>query len=363
VRARSIAAVLKKETVELSRDPVTIVVALLMPLVMLFLFGYAVSLDVNNIRYGVWDLDRTPASRELSDSFAQSRYFTRGAELDRSNLEPMLRQGRIRMALVIPNGFERKMLRGEAVQVQVLVDGTYSNVAQIIVGYSDAIVASFRNGELSRIEPEIRVWYNPALRSANYVIPGLLGVILMAFPPLLTALAVVREKESRSIEQIFASPLTPVEFLAGKLIPYGAIAFVEFLMVMAVGFIWFEVPFRGSLALLTGAALIYVFSTVGIGLLVSTITRSQVAAMLLALVVTLMPSALFSGFLFPIFTMPYALQLYSAGFPARWFIELSRDVTLRSAGLGDVWVNIVLLIGYSAAIFAAAVWRFRKKVA
>ena len=363
MRARSIAAVLKKETIELSRDPITIGIALLMPLVMLFLFGYAISLDVDNIRYSVWDLDRTPASRELSDSFAQSRYFTRAAELDRSNLESMLLEGSIRMALVIPNGFESRMSRDETVPVQVLVDGTYSNVAQIIVGYSDAIVASFRNGTLSRIEPEVRVWYNPALRSANYVIPGLLGVIMMAFPPLLTALAIVREKETRSIEQIFASPLTPVEFLAGKLLPYAAIAFVEFLMVMAVGFLWFQVPFRGNLALLTGAAIVYVFCTVGIGLFVSTITRSQVAAMLLALVVTLMPSALFSGFLFPIFTMPYVLQLYSASFPARYFIELSRDVTLRGAGLGDVWINIVLLIGYSAAIFAAAVWRFRKKVA
>lgn len=362
MRARSVGAVLKKEVRELSRDPITIVVALLMPLVMLFLFGYAVSLDVENIRYGVWDQDRTPASRELAERFAQSRYFSRAAELDRSNVERMLREGWIRMALIIPSGFERGLSRGESVPVQVLVDGTYSNVAQIIVGYTDAIVAS-GGGGLPRIEPEIRVWYNPALRSANYVIPGLLGVILMAFPPLLTALAVVREKETRSIEQVFASPLTSAEFLAGKLIPYGIIAFVEFLLVMAAGFLWFAVPFRGNFILLGGAALIYVFCTVGIGLLVSTITRGQVAAMLLALVVTLMPSALFSGFIFPIFTMPYALQLYSASFPARYFIELSRDVTLRGVGLTQVWVNLALLIGYSAAIFGAAVWRFRKKVA
>lgn len=360
---RGILAVLKKETLELSRDPVTIAIAVLMPLLMLFLFGYAVSLDVNDIRYGVWDLDRTPASRELADSFAQSGYFTRTAELDRTNLEPMLLDGSVRMAVVIPKGFENRMSRGEAVPVQVLVDGTYSMVAQIIVGYADAIIASFGNGMTTRIEPEVRVWYNPSLRSANYVIPGLLGVIMMAFPPLLTALAIVREKETRSIEQIFASPLTSAEFLAGKLIPYGAIAFVEFLMVMAVGFLWFEVPFRGSLVLLTGAALLYVFTTVAIGLLVSTITRTQVAAMLLALVVTLMPSTLFSGFIFPVFTMPYVLQLYASSFPALYFIELSRDVTLRGAGLEDVWANIALIVVYSVAVFAAAVWRFRKKVA
>jgi ABC-2 type transport system permease protein len=363
MRARGVLAVLKKELIELSRDPVTIAVALAMPLIMLFLFGYAISLDVNDIRYGVWDLDRTPASRELADSFAESGYFVRAAELDRTTIEPMLLTGDIRMALVIPDGFESRMSRGEAAPVQVLVDGTYSMVAQIIVGYADAIIATFRSGIPVHIEPEVRVWYNPSLRSANYVIPGLLGVIMMAFPPLLTALAIVREKETRSIEQIFASPLTSAEFLAGKLIPYGAIAFVEFLMVMAIGYLWFEVPFRGNLLLLTGAALIYVFTTVGLGLFVSTIARTQVAAMLLALVATLMPSTLFSGFIFPVFTMPYALQLYASSFPARYFIELSRNVTLRGAGLGDVWVNIVLIVVYSAAIFAAAVWRFRKKVA
>jgi ABC-2 type transport system permease protein len=363
VSVRSIVAVLKKEMIELSRDPVTIGVAVLMPLLMLFLFGYAISLDVNDIDYGVWDLDRTPASRALSESFAESGYFKRAAELDRSSVEPMLMQGRVRMVLVIPNGFERRITQGESVPVQVLVDGTYSMVAQIIVGYADAIIASFRNGAFTTIEPEVRIWYNPSLRSANYVIPGLLGVIMMAFPPLLTALAIVREKETRSIEQIFASPLTSAEFLAGKLIPYGAIAFVEFLMVMAIGFVWFEVPFRGNLLLLTGAALIYVFTTVGLGLFVSTITRTQVAAMLLAVVLTLMPSTLFSGFIFPVFTMPYALQLYASSFPAVYFIDLSRNVTLRGAGLGDVGVNLALIMVYSVAIFAAAVWRFRKKVA
>lgn len=363
MKVSRIRGMLIKEALELYRDPVTIAISLLFPLIMLFLFGYAISLDVENIRYGVWDLDSTPTSRALSDAFVQSRYFTQVGALDRSGVERALLSGRVRMALVIPEGFQAHLVRGETAPVQILVDGTDSNVAQIVVAYADAIVSSFKNTSIARVQPEMRVWYNPELRSANYVVPGLLGVIMMAFPPLLTALAVVREKESRSIEQIFASPLTSAEFVIGKLLPYGAVAFVEFLMVTTAGLLWFGVPFRGSFALLLGAAVIYVFSTVGIGLLVSTVTRGQVAALLLALVVTLMPSTLFSGFLFPVFTMPYALQLYSASFPARYFVELSRAVTLKGATLREVWVNIVILIAYTAAILVIAAWRIRKKVA
>jgi len=213
------------------------------------------------------------------------------------------------------------------------------------------------------VRVEVRVWYNPSLRSVTYVVPGLFGVILMAFPPLLTALAITREKEMGSIQQIFASPLTPAEFLAGKLVPYGLIAFLQIIMVIAVGFLWFEVPMRGSLGLLFAAGLVYVFCTVRIGLLVSTIARTQLAAMLLALIITLMPSFLFSGFLFPIFTMPYLLQLYTRAFPAQYFVDLSRGIVLKGAALPELWPSMVLLLAYTIAVFALAAWRFRKKVA
>jgi ABC-2 type transport system permease protein len=194
-------------------------------------------------------------------------------------------------------------------------------------------------------------------------VPGLIGVLLMAFPPLLTALAIVREKETGSIQQIFASPLTSAEFIVGKILPYGVIAFFQIVMVTAVGVLWFSVPFQGNLLFLLGAGLIYVFCTVSLGLLVSTITHSQVVAMLLALILTLMPSFLFSGFLFPIFTMPYFLQLYTYVFPSRYFIELSRAVMMKGAGVHELWVNVSLLGLYTLAVLALAAWRFRKKVA
>lgn len=361
---RRVFAVTRKEFREISRDPVTIWVSLLMPLVMLFLFGYAISLDVEDVPFGVWDEDRTPESRRLADAFAQSGYFELAHAIsDERDLNASLEHGIIKLAVVIPRGFGRDVALGRPVQVQVIVDGTFSNTAQIVAGYADAIVQGGTPTARPLLRPEVRVWYNPEMRSVNYVIPGLFGVILLAFPPLLTALGVVREKESGSIQQIFASPLTSAEFIAGKLVPYGMVAFAQVLLVVGFGLVWFRVPFRGDLALLLSVSLVYVFCTVGLGLLVSTLTRKQVVAMLLALILTLMPSFLFSGFLFPIFTMPYALQLYAAAFPGQYFVELSRNIVMKGAGLRDVWINVAALLAYTAAIFCLAAWRFRKKVA
>jgi len=361
---RRIWAVVIKETHEIARDPITIWVSLLMPLVMLFLFGYAISLDVKDVPLGVWDGDRSAASRRLVDAFAQSGYFTLAPAVEsEAELTRALQDGKIKLALVIPEAFGERLTRHAPTAVQVIVDGTFSNTAQIVAGYADAIVLESFAPARPLVSPEVRVWYNPEMRSVNYVVPGLFGVILLAFPPLLTTLAVVREKETGSIQQIFASPLTSAEFIAGKLVPYGLIAFVQVLLVMGLGLVWFEVPFRGELTLLLGVSLIYVFCTVGLGLLVSTLTRKQVVAMLLALTLTLMPSFLFSGFLFPIFTMPYVLQLYAAAFPGQYFIELSRDIVMKGAGLRDIWFNVAALLAYTLAVFWIAAWRFRKKVA
>lgn len=357
-------AVCEKEAKEILRDPITVALSLLMPLVMLFLFGYAISLDVENVALGLLDQNRSPASRALVDRFVRNDYFdlvanyATTAEVDKS-----LQSGAVKMALVIPPNFDTLLMEGRPAPVQVLVDGTYSATANLAASYAKAIVSGFRDTSLPAIHLDARVWYNPALKSITYVVPGLFGVILMAFPPLLTALAITREKETGTIQQIFASPLSPSAFLAGKLIPYGLIAFVQILLVIAIGFLWFEVPMRGSLPLLLASGLIYVFCTVGLGLLVSTITASQLVAMLLALILTLMPSFLFSGFLFPIFTMPYILQLYTQLFPAQFFVDLARGIILKGAGLPDIWTSLALLFAYTAAIFALAVWRFRKKVA
>ena len=368
MNGRRLWAVMDKEILELLRDPITVWICLLLPLVMLFLFGYAITLDVDDVALGVLDRDKTPASRTLSDRFVQSSYFQLQEYFHtEQEVGAALQRGRIRLAVVIPPRFQEALVRRETPAVQVLLDGTYSVTALIVADYAQSIIGDFppmtRPQVQSPLQAEIRVWYNAPLRSVNYVVPGLYGVILMAFPPLLTTLAIVREKETGSIQQIFASPLTSAEFIAGKLLPYALIAFLQMLLVIAVGFFWFDVPFRGDLGFLLATALIYVFCTVSIGLLVSTITRSQLVAVLLALIITMMPSFLFSGFLFPIFTMPYVLQLYTFVFPARYFVELSRGIVLKGSELEILWFNVLLLAFYTLVVFGLAVSRFRKKVA
>ena len=360
-----ISAVIGKESREILRDPITLGVSLLMPLVMLFLFGYAISLDLRQAALGVFDEDNSPASRALVERFVQNEYFRHARRLiSVHQVEAALQDSQVDVALVIPPHFSAQLLRGERPAVQVLVDGTYAATALLAAGYAEAIVQSFHQAPGSSVVSlESRVWYNPTLKSANYVVPGLYAVILMAFPPLLTALGVVREKETGTIQSIFASPLTSSEFIIGKLVPYATIAFLQMVMVIAAGYLWFGVPFQGSLAFLLAAGLIYVFCTVGIGLLVSTLTRSQLVAMLLALIVTLMPSFLFSGLLFPIFTMPHLLQLYTAVFPGRYFVDISRGIALKGTGLETLWLEVMVLAAYTVAVFLLAAWRLKKKVA
>lgn len=359
-----IAVVVTKELRELWRDRITMVVCLLMPLVMLFLFGYAINLDVENVPLAVVDQDRSPQSRALIDRFVQSDYFYRAVDLHSSQqAETALLHSRAKVALVIPAGFHKDLIKGSGPGVQLLVDGTYSATALLVAAYANAIVTRFPTPAIERVRAEYRVWYNPAMRSIHYIVPGLYGVILMAFPPLLMALAIVREKETGSIQQIFASPLTSSEFVAGKLIPYAAVAYLQILMVIALGYFWFAIPFRGEPWLLLVSSAVYVMTTVGIGLLVSAVTRTQLVAMLLALIVTLMPSFLFSGFLFPIFTMPLALQLYSKLFPASPFMDISRGVILKGADLENLWSNLLLLVVYTLVVFILAAVRLKKKVA
>jgi ABC-2 type transport system permease protein len=361
---RRLLAFSRKEILEISRDRFTIGVALFMPVMMLFLFVYGISLDVENAPLIVIDHDKSPASRELEARFVNSGYFMlTAAPDDERAAEHALMRGETRAVLFIPKGFARRLERGDGPPVQFLVDGTYASTAAILSAYGRAILYAYPGELRLPVQPQVRVWYNPQLRSRNFIVPGLFAVILMAFPPLLTALAVSREKELGTIAQIYASPLSRGEFIAGKLLPYTAIAFVELLIVVVGGLIWFQVPVRGSLGLLIAVGLLYVICTVSIGLLVSTLVRTQLAAMLTALIVTMMPAFLFSGFVYPIFTMPEAFQIYASALPTPYFLEFSRGVVLRGAGLRELWTQVAVLAAYTVIVFSIAAWRFRKRIA
>lgn len=361
-----LSAVMRKETREILRDRVTLATAFLFPVLMLLMFGYAISLEVENVRLGVLDQDQTPASAELIDQFAATRYFQLARRFHSEvELRDAIQANEVKLVLLVPPNFATEMRREDAPQVQLLIDGTYSATALIALNYGLSIVSRFQpsGSDQAAIHVQPRVWYNPSLLSLIYVVSGLYAVIIASFPPLLTTLAIVREKESGAIQQIYASPLTVPEFLLGKLIPYGVISCLQLLSIVLVGLYWFGVPFNGSPWYFVVAGVIYVFCNVGIGLLISTITSSQLLAVLLALVVTMMPSMLFSGFVFPIYAMAEPVQIYTLMFPGRYFVELSRGIGLKGATLGDLWLPLTSLTIYTLVIFIAAVAVFRKKVA
>ncbi|NJC96623.1 MAG: ABC transporter permease [Anaerolineae bacterium] len=371
-------AILRKETREILRDPYTLGIALALPLVMLFLFAYGVNTDVRNIKLAVLDYDQSADSRAYAQTFFNSGYFI-STDVIRNyeQASDMLDRDTADAVLVIPSGFARTLSRGEQVQVQTLIDGSYTPSAQVTQSYIEAINESYnarllsqyvknRTGQsldrLIALRVESRVRYNPGLKSINAIVPGLFGVILMAFPPLLSALAIVREKERGSIQQVFVSPIRPVELILGKLLPYSVIAFVEMLIILSGGILWFGVPFRGSLPMFLLASTLFVLCTVGIGLLVSTLTRSQVTAMLLALVLTIMPSMLFSGFIFPVHTMPTPMQVYANAFPTRYFIDLSRALALKGVGAWAVSSQMGILAAYAVGLILVSALRFKKRI-
>lgn len=372
----TLTALVRKEFIELQRDPVTIAVSIVLPLILLFLFGYGVTMDVEDVRLAVYDGSKTQASRRFIENFRASGYFRVVERLDSvADVRDVLDHGRATAVIMIPEGFARTLAAGRPATVQVAIDGTFSATALIVSNYVSTLInrqslelaaeraASYGATLPAEIQTATRVWYNAPMRSVNYIVPGLFAVLLMAFPPMLTALSIVREKERGTIEQIYVSPVSPAVFILSKILPYGLVAFGEMLLILAVGTLWFDIPFRGSLSLLLATSLLYVLVTVGIGVLVSTSTRTQVAAVLLSLVLTLMPAFLFSGFLFPIATMPYVLQLYTYAFPARYFNDISRDLFLKGVGLEYIWLNTLLLLVYAIALFGLAIVRFRKKVA
>ena len=371
-------SVLRKETREILRDPYTLSIALVLPLVMLFLFAYGVNTDVRNIQLAVLDFDQTGTSRDYIQAFLSSGYFDSAGTIENyEQAGDMLDRDTVDAVLVILPGFERTLDSGGEAQIQTLLDGSYTPSAQVAESYIEAINAAYNGKIVSQfiesrsgqaldqyipLKVQSRVLYNPGLKSVNVIVPGLFGVILMALPPLLSALAIVREKERGSIQQVFVSPIRPLELIIGKLIPYAVIAFLEMLIVFAGGILWFGVPFRGNILLFLAASLLYVLCTVGIGLLISTLTRSQVTAGLLAIVLTIMPSMLFSGFIFPVHTMPTPMQAYANIFPARYFIDISRALVLKGQGFSSVAPAMGFMAIYATVLILFSALRFKKRI-
>jgi ABC-2 type transport system permease protein len=373
---RRIKALTKKEFIQMSRDVRSLMGALFNPLLMIFLFGYALSLDVDRIPTVVLDFDGTPVSREFIHRLTDSRYFTLVRYLERDgDVDSSLARGEALMALVIPRDFASKVKQGIKAPIQVVFDGSDSNTATIALGYLKAVAAGFdialqeqriRRAGLKMVdmplEARVRVWFNPELKSKNFIIPGLTGVIMMAICSVMTALSVSKEKETGTLEQLISTPITSLELLLGKLLPYLAVGLVDLALVVGAAVLIFGVPFRGSYIDLFIASLIFLIGSLSWGLFVSVIAKSQIQASQISVISAFLPSFLLSGFIYPIENMPVVLQALTFIVPARYFVEILKGLFLQGVGLTVLWPQVLALVIYAVLVLNLARKRFTKRI-
>jgi drug efflux transport system permease protein len=369
---RRLRALVRKEFLELRMNPRLFGVVIVAPIIQLTMLGYAATTDITDVPVVVADGDRSPASRELIGRFEGSRNFSvAGVVTAVSEIEPWLERGRAWLAVSIPSGYGRDLAAGRDVTLQLVADGTDANSTTVALGYATSLVgqaareiveARAGGRPLPGIDARIRVWFNPQLESRHFMIPGVLALILLVVTANLAAMAIVREKELGTLEQLNVTPLRRWELVVGKLLPYGVIAIIDVFLVVAVAVFWFEIPLRGSLALLVGMSAIYVLCTLGLGLFISTISETQQQAMMTATFFFLMPMIYLSGFIFPIENMPTVIQYVTYLIPLRYFLVIVRGIFLKGIGLDLLWPQALALTAWGAVVIVLAVVRSRKQV-
>jgi ABC-2 type transport system permease protein len=368
-----IGEMIRKEFYQIRQDRRMLFVSIMAPFAQVILLGYAATTDIKNSTLVVCDMDRTAASRAFIRGFTNTTYFIgRYAVETPESVNPLIEDGRANIGLVIPNGFSRRAIAGETAQVQVILDGTDANTANILLGYAQQIVASWSQGvtakylplaraaRIGRILPEPRIWFNPDLLSSYYMVPGVVALVLMLITMMLTSLGIVKEKEIGTLEQLMVTLIRPYQLIIGKLIPFAAIGFLDVVIVLTIARFWFGVPLVGSLPLLFALSGLFILTTLGLGLFISTIARSQQQAMLIAQFFFFMPFLFLSGFAFPVANMPRIIQYATYVIPLRYFLEIVRGVFLKGAGLAELWPQALALFGIGAAILSLSVLRFHK---
>jgi len=372
---RALVAVAVKELHQIARDRRTLGILLLLPALMLLLYGYALNFDIRNVRIAVQDLDRSTRSRELVSAFVNSGYFDLVGYVDAtSEMNVLVNRNEARALLVVPARFDEDVTNRRPTTVQVIIDGDNANTASTVMGYAQAIVAEFSTTILLRarlaggaaalgppVTLEPRIWYNPQLSSTLFLVPGLIAFIAMITAVVSTALSVVREKERGTMEQIRMSPIGSGAFILGKTIPYLVLSFAAALLILFTARILFDLPMRGSVPLLWGSILLFLVGAQAQGLLISTLASSQQLAFQVALLSSFLPTFILSGFVFPLTSMPVPIQVISHVVPARYFLVALRAIVLKGAGLEAFWEQLVALGIFSAVVLGLAALRLRKE--
>ena len=373
---RRVWAVARKEFLHVMRDPLSLAIAIALPMLMLTLFGYALSFDVDRVPVVVWDQSQSAASREFLSRFRASRYFALGTPAwNYAVLEEAIDRGDALMAMVIPSDFAGRLGSGRPVAVQIILDGSDSNTATIAASYAESIAQTFsrqlsvrqmqRAGERPPdppLEMRGRVWFNADMESRNYIIPGLIAVIMMVIAALLTSLTVAREWERGTMEQLISTPVKGNELILGKLLPYFAIGMLDVLAAVLMAQFLFAVPMRGSIVLLFVTAAVFLTGALSLGMLVSIVTKTQLLASQLAMVLTFLPAYLLSGFMTPIANMPAFLQMVTYLIPARYFVEVLKSIYLKGVGLKVLAWEAGLLALFALAMVVLANLAFKKKL-
>lgn len=376
MNARRLLAIIRKEFIHIRRDRLSLAASILIPVVLLVLFGWALNLDVDRLETVVCDFDRTEASRELLARLGASRFFTVVARVDTlAEAEARILDGSAAVALSVPAGFDRDLAADRSPALGVAVDGSDSTRASLGLGYAQALAQVFsaerladrmRSAGLTRpaspIRLEQRVWFNPELESKNSIVPGLIAVIMTVIAALLTSLTIAREWERGTMEQLISTPLRRQELILGKLIPYILLGYVDVVLSVLMGILVFDVPFRGSYALLFAATTAFLVGAMSLGLLISIIGKTQLVANQMSMLIAFLPAFLLSGFTFAIENMPLVLQYLSNLFPATYFVHVVKAIFLKGVGAHVLWYDLTLLCLYAAALFALANARFRKRL-
>jgi ABC-2 type transport system permease protein len=368
-------SVVKKEIIQLKRDKPSLRIALLMPILLLVLFGYAVNTDVDQIKTTVWDQSRSVQSRELIDSFVQTEYFQVVSQADSyGEVERQIDDGSADVAIVIPPDYAHKRDNDEPVSVQMLINGSDPNIARTAAANAQLIVQNkaltIQERKLEKqgmgklelpIELRTRVLFNPNMESIVFNIPGLIGLIMQNVTMILTAFSLVREKERGTMEQLIVTPIRPLELMLGKITPYVFIGLASFGVVLVVGTMWFGVPLKGSLGLLVSLSVLFLVSTLTLGIFISTVAKTQLQAMQMAFAFIL-PSVLLSGFMFPRDTMPVVIQWLGGIVPLTYFLEILRGIFLKGVGLDALWKDTLGMLTFFVLLLSVAILRFRKKI-